>query len=111
MFHFAPQLSDSTITLAREHRGTEDIARDGLWEFRHMAPSMLKRTFVEMVFVPWLSQYTGRLIRSAKEEERRAILAALPNEPEGADDPQFHRGHNTAVKQVRSVILSRSGQT
>ena len=111
MFHFAPPLNDNAIKLAREHRGTEDIALDGLWEFRHMAPSMLKRTFVEMVFVPWLSQYTGRLIRSAKEEERRAILAALPGEAEGADDPQFHRGHETAVKQMRSVILSRSGQT
>ncbi len=30
-----------------------------------------------MVFLPWLTRYTGTLIRSAKEEERQAILAEL----------------------------------
>ncbi len=109
-----PQKQDESIPAAGHEipgplHGTTDIINDAQREFADMAPSMLKKNVVAMVFLPWLTKYTGRLIRSAKEEERRAILAALPSDADVANkDPHFLRGRNEALKQMRDVIQARS---
>jgi hypothetical protein len=102
----AHERDQERIPVARQE--TTDIINHGHREFADMAPSMLKKNVVALVFLPWLTRYTGRLIRSAKEEERRAILAALPPDADVPQkDSQFLRGHNNALKLMRDIILTR----
>jgi len=84
------------------------LINDAHREFAAMAPSMLKKKMVEMVFLPWLSAFTGRVVRAAKEEERQAILVSLPSPAEVPDaDPAWLQGHKDALENVRTAILQR----
>jgi hypothetical protein len=84
------------------------LINDAHREFAAMAPSMLKKKMVETVFLPWLSTFTGRVVRAAKEEERQAILASLPSPTENPDaDPAWIQGHKDALETIRSAILQR----
>ncbi len=111
-FGFAFRLSLMSAHQSRippEPRETADIIGRGRREFAAKAPSLLKKKVVELVFLPWLSGYTGSLMRAAMEEERRLILAALPPNTVGRTRrPDYQRGHNDALDQVRDIILARS---
>jgi len=89
-----------------ESQQTADIINGAHRELTDMAPSMLKKKVVEFVFLPWLTRFTGRVVQAAKEEERQAILLALPPYSEAAND-KFRQGYNAALKEVRSTILHR----
>ena len=77
-------------------------------EFTEMAPSMLKQKVVALVFLPWLTRYTGRLVEVAKEEERRAILAELASEKLSTGKREWRAGYEAAIESVCELISSRS---
>lgn len=63
---------------------------------------MLANKVVELVFLPWLSAFTGRVVTAAKEEERQAILAELSRH---LSKDRHWKG---ARDKVRAIILARS---
>ena len=67
---------------------------------------MLKKKVVELVFLPWLSTFTGQIVTAAKEKERQAVLASLPSPAEVPDaDPAWLRGHKDTLENIRTAIL------
>jgi hypothetical protein len=85
---------------------TANLIDDGYREFAAMAPSMLKKKVVEIVFLHWLTKFTVHVVRSAKEEERQAILNELPLQADGTK--AWSEGFNNAIAQVRKGIEQRS---
>lgn len=76
------------------------LINDAHREFAAMAPSLLKTKVVELVFLPWLSAFTGRVVRAAREGERQAILASLPSPSKVPDaDPVWLQGHKRRARK------------
>jgi DNA-directed RNA polymerase specialized sigma24 family protein len=61
---------------------SDELLAEGSKDLENIGPDLLNKHVVAMIFLPWLSRYTGRLIRAAKQEEREQILQALPSLPE-----------------------------
>ena len=64
-------------------RESDKIHSEGVAELSDVAPSLLKKKMVELVFLPWLCQYTQRVRQAARQEERQAILS-IPDLPDEA---------------------------
>ena len=108
MPEFRPLAPETPQRIAVACRETADIINDAHREFAEMAPSMLKKKVVALVFLPWLTRYTSRVVKAAREEERRAILAALARDKGAAGKGQWSIGYNAAVTKLQALILSRS---
>jgi len=89
-------------------QATADLINDAHREFAGMAPSMLKRKVVALVFLPWLTRYTARLMRAAKDEERRAILADLSRAGTTDGGDEWSMGYRAAVERLHALILARA---
>ena len=111
MYRFAPPAheGESRVPPVRHDTTavTADIIDDARDAFAEMAPSLLKQKVVALVFLPWLTRYTGRLVEAAKEEERRAILAELARD-KNAGKGQWHAGYKAALTKLNALILARS---
>ncbi len=107
MFRFAPPAHEGESRVPPARQDTADIINDAHHEFAEMAPSLLKQKVVALVFLPWLTRYTGRLVEAAKEEERRAILDELARD-KSAGKGQWQAGYKAAVTKVHALILARS---
>lgn len=111
MFRFAPSAHEGESHVPSVRQGTADITaaivNDARHEFAEMAPSLLKQKVVALVFLPWLTRYTGRLVEAAKAEERRAILDELARD-KSSGKGQWHAGYKAAVNKLHALILARS---
>src|SRR5258707_13614091 len=83
-----------------------DVIAAGHRELADFAPDMLRKEVVALVFMPWLTRFTTGVARSVREDERRAILDALPPSATNAK-AEFRRGYENALAQLRAVIARR----
>lgn len=108
MFRLAPVSNNNEQRSPVAGHDTADIINDAHRELAEMAPSMLKKNVVALVFLPWLTRYTGRVMEAAKEDERRAILAELSNNRNAGEDSEWSAGYKAAMEKLHELIRARS---
>lgn len=108
MFGPAPMSDNDEHRIPVTCQETADIISDAHRELAEIAPSMLKKNVVALVFLPWLTRYTGRVVEAAKADERRAILAELSNNPGATEAGEWSAGYKAAMEKLHELILARS---
>ena len=71
------------------------------------APFTPVRNAFDPAFLSWMTDFTARVVKAAREEERLAILALVPPSAEPAESDAWYHGYDAALRIVRAAILRR----
>ena len=83
------------------------VSNDGHQDFDAVAASILKQDAVGLALLPWLTEFTYRVVRATREEERNAILALVPQPADDPDPDRWSQGYAAAVRTIRASVLRR----